>query len=133
MGWRAMATKRSQKAILWGAVAILLSALVSNSAWSDDIDAAKQDMMACLGNVSTPRSGVEKSVEVEIRRDVASCGREYVTGLQRAGLNRMQAIATAVLDSYEVLGCRYANPTDDDFQNTPQGMRVVTCSSAARP
>lgn len=100
--------------------------------WPAKLAASKQRMFACLAHFPTPRDGVERDVETEIRRDIVSCGQDYLSAWQEGGLTREQSMAAAVVVASEALGCQYAHQTDDDMQNTPQGMRVVSCIAQRR-
>jgi hypothetical protein len=100
---------------------------------TDDLEAAKQRMVVCLKHFPSPHDGVEKDMEVEIRRDTASCGEDFLAMLQQTGATWELSIASAELIAYEALGCRYANPTEEDIKNTPEGMRMVICSSGVAP
>lgn len=100
--------------------------------WPQRMAVARQRMYTCLQKFPTPANGTEEAVQKEIERDVASCGQEYLALGQEGGMSKEQAIAASEVDAYKALGCRYANPTDADIQNTPQGMRLVACSAQAK-
>jgi hypothetical protein len=74
---------------------------------SKNLEVAKQRMFACLRDLPSPHDGVEKDLDAEIERDVASCGQDYVAVWQQGGATKEQSMAAAVLDGSKALAaCR---------------------------
>jgi hypothetical protein len=101
---------------------------VGGPEWSNDLTAAKQRMVDCLKHFPTLQDGVENAVQVEIRRYIAACGKDYLALLEQVGLTPDQSVLGAEMEAYQALGCRIANVDLEEFRHTPEGLRMVTCS-----
>ncbi len=101
--------------------------------WSNALTAAKQHMMECLKHFPSPQDGVENAVEVEVRRYIADCGQDYMALWRQGGETPEQSVTLAEMEAYKAFGCRIANPDQEEIRHTPDGLRMVSCSSEAKP
>lgn len=101
---------------------------VGGPEWSNDLTAAKQRLVDCLKRFPTPHDGVENAVQVEIRRYIAACGKDYLALWEQGGQTPEQSVSMAEMEVYQALGCRIANIDLEEFRHTPEGLRTVTCS-----
>jgi hypothetical protein len=101
--------------------------------WANDLTAARERMVDCLKQFPPPHDGTESAVDAEVRRYLAACGKDYVALWQQGGSTQEQSMLTAEVEAYQILGCRFANPGEDEIQHTPEGQRMVACSSRASP
>jgi hypothetical protein len=102
---------------------------VGSPKWVDDLTAAEQRMVDCLKGLPTLQDAVENAFEVEVRRYVAACGKEFLALLEQGGATSEESASLAEMKADKVLGCRIANPGAEEIQHTPEGKRMVTCSS----
>jgi hypothetical protein len=102
---------------------------VGGPEWSNDLKAAKQRMIDCIKRFPVPQDGAENAVQIEVRRYIATCGKDYFALLAQGGMTTDESVSFAQLETYEALGCQFANIDLDEFRHTPESFRTVTCST----
>jgi hypothetical protein len=90
-------------------------------------------MADCLKRFPPLRDGSESAVDAEVDPYIAACGKDYIALWRQVGSTQEQSILTAKVEAYQILGCKYANPDEDEIQHTPEGQRVVACTSGESP